>query len=256
MTAGRGAALAVAVAVAGLALLLHGPPAEGQEATPTAPPGDDEVADGRLLYLTTCASCHGDEGQGTDRAPSLEDAGAASAYYYVVTGRMPMADDDDQPQRKEPAFSSEEEIRAVVAYVATLGDGPPIPAIDLEAGDLAEGGVLYRSNCAPCHSAAGIGGVLSYGRAAPSVHPSEPYVIASAIRIGPGEMPVFDEAVLDDEEVASVVRYVRYLDEVETPGGAALGGAGPIPEGFVAWIFGIGGAVLATVWIGRTVSGR
>ena len=202
------------------------------------------------LYITGCSSCHGIDGTGTEQAPSLENSGAAGAYYYLETGRMPMTDVDRQPRRKSPAYDPGE-IELLVEHVAALGDGPDIPEVDVEDGDLAEGGVLFRGNCAPCHAAAGIGGALSYGRAAPGLHESNPEVIAAAIRIGPGQMPVFDEKVFDEEEVASIVRYARYLDSPETPGGAPLGGAGPIPEGFVAWVLGIGSLLLATLWIGR-----
>jgi len=203
------------------------------------------------LFITGCSSCHGIDGTGTDQAPSLERAGAASAYYYLETGRMPTSEVDEQPRRKRPAYSPEE-IELLVEHVASLGEGPEVPDVDVEDGDLAEGGELFRANCAPCHAAAGIGGALSYGRAAPGLHESTPEVIAAAMRVGPGQMPVFDEDVFDDEEVASIVRYARYLDSPETPGGAALGGAGPIPEGFVAWVLGIGPLLLAVFWIGRT----
>ncbi|MBW3615627.1 MAG: c-type cytochrome [Actinobacteria bacterium] len=205
--------------------------------------------DGRQLYVTGCSSCHGLDGTGTDRGPSLERSGAASAYYYLSTGRMPLAD-EAQPRRKPPAYSRAE-IDLLVDYVASLGTGPPIPHVDPEAGDLAEGGVLFRSNCGPCHTAAGIGGALSYGQAAPSVTSANALETAAAIRTGPGQMPVFGPETLSDHEVDSIVRYVRFLESPPTPGGAALGGAGPIPEGFVVWIFGVGTLVLAVLWIGK-----
>ncbi|MBW3556295.1 MAG: c-type cytochrome [Actinobacteria bacterium] len=210
--------------------------------------------DGRQLYLRGCSSCHGLDGTGTPSGPSLERSGAASAYYYLSTGRMPLAD-EAQPRRKPPAYSRAQ-IDLLVDYVASLGSGPAIPEVHLETGDLAEGGVLYRSNCGPCHTAAGIGGALSYGRAAPSVTPADPVEAAAAIRTGPGQMPVFGPEALSDHEVASIVRYIRFLESPPTPGGAALGGAGPIPEGFVAWIFGVGTLVLAVLWIGKLEGGH
>jgi ubiquinol-cytochrome c reductase cytochrome c subunit len=234
---------ALLLVLVGAAALVFATRADGAEAT------REEQAE--QLYVTGCSSCHGIEGEGTEQAPSLENAGEAGTYYYLETGRMPMTDVNSQPRRKDPAYSPEE-IELLVEYVAAFGDGPPIPDIDVEDGDLAEGGELFRENCAPCHAAAGIGGALSYGRAAPGLHESDPEVIASAMRYGPGQMPRFDEEVFDDEEVASIVRYARYLDSPETPGGAPLGGAGPIPEGFVAWVLGIGSLLLAVFWIGRT----
>jgi ubiquinol-cytochrome c reductase cytochrome c subunit len=221
---------------------------------PAAQAADEDLEEARRLFLLGCASCHGERGQGTDVAPSLEQAGAASAYYYLATGRMPMADYEQQPRRKDVAYS-ERQIDLLVAFVARLGDGPPLPHVDPAGGDLAEGGVLYRLNCAPCHAAAGIGGALSYGRAAPSVHDASPLVVGAAVRAGPGQMPVFGPEVLDTEELDAVVRYVRYLRDPARPGGAALGGAGPVPEGFVAWVFGVGALLLATFWIGSRLPG-
>lgn len=209
---------------------------------------------GRQLYITGCSSCHGLDGRGTDRGPTLEDAGAASAYYYLSTGRMPLAD-DSQPTRKEPAFSPEQ-IELLTEYVASIGEGPAIPEIDPSKGDLAQGGVLFRADCAACHSAAGIGGALSYGGAAPSVHSAEPEQIAAAVRVGPGNMPAFGPETLDQHELDSLVRYVRYLREPPNPGGARLGGAGPIPEGFVGWLFGMGALIAVTVWIGTGRPGK
>lgn len=213
-----------------------------------------QESEGRQLFVTGCSSCHGLDGRGTDRGPTLERSGAAAADYYLSTGRMPLAD-DGQPTRKDPAYSPEE-IELLTAYVASLGEGPPIPEVDPSAGHLAEGGVLYRASCAACHSAAGIGGALSYGGFAPSLQSSEPRQIAAAVRVGPGNMPLFDEAVFDEEELASLVRYVRFLQAAPTPGGARLGGAGPIPEGFVGWVFGMGALVAATAWVGTRRAAR
>jgi len=237
---------AASVVVLALALWpVTGSPARASgRAVPAAEPEEA----GRQLYVTGCSSCHGFDGKGTDRGPTLENAGAASAYYYLSTGRMPLAD-DRQPRRKEPAYSPEQ-IELLTEYVASLGTGLPVPEVDPEEGDLARGGVLFRANCAGCHSAAGIGGALTYGGSAPSVHSSEPRQIVAAIRVGPGNMPTFGPEVFDDKEVASLVRYVQFLKEPPNPGGARLGGAGPIPEGFVGWVFGIGTLVAVTVWIG------
>ncbi|HUR17322.1 MAG TPA: c-type cytochrome [Acidimicrobiales bacterium] len=216
---------------------------------PPAPVAGADTA-GRQLYLTGCSSCHGVDGAGSERGPSLRQAGGAAAYYYLSTGRMPLADEQAQPRRKDPAYSPAE-IGLLVEYVASLGGGPRLPHVDPAAGDLAQGGVLYRSNCAPCHTAAGIGGALSYGRAAPSLHSSGPLQVASAVRVGPGQMPKFGSETFDQEELDSIVRYVQHLRAPPTPGGAALGSAGPIPEGFVAWFFGVGALVLAVLWIGK-----
>ncbi|MEJ7584200.1 MAG: c-type cytochrome [Acidimicrobiales bacterium] len=214
------------------------------------------VARGRELYLTGCSSCHGVDGQGLDapggqlRGPSLERSGPAAAYYYLSTGRMPLANSEENPTRKDPAYDPDE-IEALVAYVATLGEGPAIPEVGGDAGDLAQGGVLFRQSCAPCHSATGAGGALSYGRAAPTLAASEPLQVAAAIRAGPGQMPAFGRDAISDEELDAVADYVTYLRDPDDRGGVSLGRIGPIPEGFLVWIGGLGSLVAASVWIAR-----
>jgi ubiquinol-cytochrome c reductase cytochrome c subunit len=215
---------------------------------------EELVETGEQLYLTGCSSCHGAEGGGVTvdgerRGPSLEDAGEASAFYYLSTGRMPLGNPDDQPQRKDPAYSPEE-IDALVAFVASLGDGPALPDVEIDGADLAEGGVIYRANCQACHSAFGSGGALSYGRAAPNLHAVDPAEVAAAVRVGPGQMPVFGEESVGADQLDDLVAYVDYLRNPENAGGLQIGRNGPVPEGFVAWLFGIGGALLIVAWIG------
>lgn len=212
------------------------------------------IETGEQLYLTGCSSCHGATGGGVRidgelRGPSLAEAGEAAAYYYLSTGRMPLGNADDQPRRKEPAYSPEQ-IEALVAYVGSLGDRPVLPDVDIQGADVAEGGVIYRAKCQACHSAFGSGGALSYGRAAPNLHAVEPAEVGAAVRIGPGQMPVFGEESLDDEQLDDVAAYVDYLRDPVNEGGLQVGRNGPVPEGFVAWLFGIGGALLIVAWIG------
>lgn len=211
------------------------------------------IADGRELYRTGCVSCHGVEGVGAPGGPAIADAGAASAHFYLTTGRMPHAAGSDvQAVRKDPAYSPEQ-IEDLVAYVASLGDGPEIPHVDLAEGDVQEGGDLYRGVCAACHSASGAGGALSFGQNAPSLDQATPVQVYEAMLIGPGQMPVFGPPAYDEEELNSIGAYVETLQRVGDPGGFSLGRVGPIPEGFVAVIIGTGATVLAAFLIGRRV---
>jgi ubiquinol-cytochrome c reductase cytochrome c subunit len=134
-------------------------PAVHQVSQPV-PPG--EVRAGRELFQVACSSCHGLDGEGTGRGPTLVGVGAASADFYLSSGRMPLDRSDVQSQRKDPAYTPRE-IRQLVGYVASLGPGPAIPEVDPEAGELVEGYELYSNNCASCHSAAGAGGALGPG---------------------------------------------------------------------------------------------
>jgi ubiquinol-cytochrome c reductase cytochrome c subunit len=224
---------------------------------PAGGQGDDEElqAEGRELYETGCASCHGADGRGVDapdgsaRGPSLESSGEAAAYYYLATGRMPLANSEEQPVRKPPAYN-DEEIAALVAFVGTLGNGPDIPDIDTAGADVAAGGEIFRANCQACHSASGSGGALSYGRAAPRLSDATSTEVGAAVRVGPGQMPVFGPDVVSDSELDDLVSYVEYLRNPEDPGGLPIGRTGPIPEGFVAWLIGMVALLALVAWIG------
>lgn len=238
--------LVVALAVAGTVTAAA---AWGQ--APSTPPSTTpaDVAAGRQLFLVACTTCHGTDGAGTDRGPTLVGVGAASPDFYLSTGRMPLDRPRTQADRNRVAYPPAQ-IRQLVAYVASLGPGTPIPAVDAAAGDVVEGNRLYANNCAPCHSSAGAGGALGHAAYAPALNRATPTQIAEAIRIGPGSMPVFGPETLDDRQVLSIVRYVTYLHHPDDRGGLGLGHLGPIPEGFIAWVVGLGALLVAVRWIG------
>jgi ubiquinol-cytochrome c reductase cytochrome c subunit len=211
---------------------------------------DDDTAAGRQLYLTGCVSCHGDAGQGTAQGPPLIGVGAAAADFMLRTGRMPLDEPGHQAIRKEPAYD-DEQIGQLVAYVASLGAGPEIPQVDPDTGDLAVGGEIFRQNCAACHQAAGSGGALSSGEIAPDLYQATATEVGEAVRIGPGEMPVFGPDVIADDQLSSLARYVLQLDDPESPGGLQLP-TGPVAEGFVALLVGLGGLMLVARWVTAT----
>jgi hypothetical protein len=63
-------------------------------------------------------------------------------------------------------------------------------------------------------------------------------------------MPAFGTAAVDDHDLNSLVRYVRYLKNPENRGGHPLWHLGPVAEGFVAWAFAMVLLIVATRWIG------
>ena len=71
-----------------------------------------------------------------------------------------------------------EEVAALAAYVASLAPGPRAytnEEIKWERdGNTADGGELFRNNCAMCHNFAGQGGALTQGKYAPTVMGVEP----------------------------------------------------------------------------------
>jgi ubiquinol-cytochrome c reductase cytochrome c subunit len=215
---------------------------------------DSTSEDGRVLFQRDCAWCHASDGSGTATSPEIVTDGAAASDFMLTTGRMPLDHPDDRMRRTETDYTIEE-IDAIVAYVAELGDGPDIPEVATAEADIAMGAELYALNCAACHSTTGIGGALTSGQEAPSLHLATPTQTAEAMITGPGEMPVFGPDTFDPGEVDAVVAYVEYLQDPEDRGGSDLGGLGPWSEGLVAWVVGLGAVLIVVRIIGERAGG-
>ncbi len=221
---------------------------------------------GEQLYLRDCAWCHGSRGEGTDNGPDILGGtnGPAFLDFVLSTGRMPLDEPSDEVLHKDPAYS-DEEIADLVSFAEDFGAaGPPIPTVELGDADLSLGTELYQDNCAACHSTTGVGGSLTSGRidedgggfseasgiVAPPLDEVSPLETAEAIRVGPGTMPVFSEETFDQAELDAIVRYVVYLQDPADPGGAGIGRIGPVAEGAVGWIVGLGLLLLLVRWVG------
>jgi ubiquinol-cytochrome c reductase cytochrome c subunit len=224
------------------------PAADGMSGNATRTIAPDLVDDGERLFAQSCASCHAPDGSGTQNGPSLLEAGAANADFQLRTGRMPFAGQPgEQAKRKPPAFD-DAAIEALVAYVASFGNGPSIPEVALDQSLLSRGNELFIANCAACHGATGNGGAVGGGAVAPALDRATPLEVAEAMLIGPGQMPVFP---MEQDDVNAVVTYVEHLRTAADPGGFEIGGIGPVPEGFVAWVVGMAALLLVVLLIGR-----
>ena len=211
-----------------------------------------QIEEGRRLYLEGCSSCHGLNAEGAASGPTLIGVGAASVHFQVATGRMPLAAPGAQAPVKKDIYSSEE-VLAMAAYIASLAPGPAIPTaeqIDYTDADVAEGGVLFRINCAQCHQAAGQGGALTQGKYAPSLMEASPQEIYEAMLTGPQSMPIFNDKTLPTEEKQAVIAYIMELQEAPSPGGLSLGRLGPVVEGLFLWTAVFAALIGAAVWIG------
>jgi ubiquinol-cytochrome c reductase cytochrome c subunit len=241
-------AAVVAVALGLLGMLYAALAPKGQASTSA----DPAVQRGHTLYNQGCSSCHGFNGEGGKRAPSLVGVGAAAVDFQMGTGRMPLQQHGAEAPRKRPAFTNQQ-ILDVAAYVASLGGGPPIPQFstaDWQKADTAYGGALFRTNCAQCHNFAGSGGDLTYGKYAPSLSRATPTQIYEAMITGPENMPVFGDRQITPDQKLAIVKYIRVLKTQADPGGAGLGRVGPVSETVVGWLAGIGILVIVTMWIG------
>jgi ubiquinol-cytochrome c reductase cytochrome c subunit len=218
-------------------------------------------ARGRELYQNACASCHGPDPAGASyypRVPSLKDVGGAAAVNWALrTGRMPWKDNKGPAiERGEPRYG-EEDIRALTVYVGKAVGDAQIPDVDPARGNLQRGRQLYGQACAACHGMNGAGAALGGENIAVSLQDVDPQDVAEAIKIGPGQMPVgggltdyeFGTAH-SQQEVDDIAAYVESLrTQPYNEGGAPIGGKGPVPEGFVAWVIGLGLLVVAARWI-------
>jgi ubiquinol-cytochrome c reductase cytochrome c subunit len=238
-------AAAAGIGVLGMPILATPPPSPGVSApapVPAPPVPTTAASDpGTRLYQQSCASCHGQQGEGSQRGPALTGVGAADTDFQLTTGRMPIGKERYSDVHRDPAFSPTE-IAALVQHVASFppGGGPPIPAVT--QGDTHSGRELFLTYCSACHSAAGTGATLNNGRIAPSLMKATSTQVGEAVRVGPGLMPQIPPQVLSDPDVDDIAGYVAVLRDEHgnlDRGGWSLGRLGPFPEGAVAWVLGL-----------------
>jgi ubiquinol-cytochrome c reductase cytochrome c subunit len=233
----------------------------GNTAITYANPPQSFVDAGRLLFAQTCSSCHGNEANGVGPdgqatiGPNLQGVGAATVDFWVSTGRMPAADVKAvEAERKTPAPLTPVQALELAAWVNSLDPAvPAVPTAHLGGADQSAGNALFSLNCAACHTIEGSGDALAFGTNAPSIVNKNitAQQVVEAIRTGPANMPRFS-GNLTDQQVADITSYVTgRLQHPVNAGGFSLGGVGPVAEGFVALLIGVGGLALICFWIGE-----
>jgi ubiquinol-cytochrome c reductase cytochrome c subunit len=209
------------------------------------------IAQGRELFQQSCSSCHGIDAQGTAQAPSLVGVGAAAVDFQVSTGRMPAKDIGPEMPQKPVTFTTPQ-IHAIAAYIASLGGGPEIPSaaqVSTSGADVALGQSLFITDCAQCHNFDGAGGALTYGKFAPPLTQSTNTQIFEAMLTGPEAMPVFPNTTITPAQKRDIIDYVTRIRAEPNPGGFSLGRIGPVTEGIVGFLGGIGVLVFLAMWI-------
>ena len=217
---------AAAMRTSGLAIfLLLFSSAAFSQTSPTA-----SSPDAAGLYVENCARCHGDQGQGISGVISIAAPPLKAEHDRDQVIAMIRNGKDIMPSF-EPLLS-QQQIEMIAGYVVQH-----LATIPLEAGDLNEGGSLFRVYCAPCHGTSARGGAMAFaGVNAPSLVDKTPETIAATIRWGPGPMPAFPASTISDEQLDSIVAYVRYIQNPPNPGGTPMEYYGSVAEGFMAWI--------------------
>jgi ubiquinol-cytochrome c reductase cytochrome c subunit len=210
-----------------------------------------DVTAGKNLFKANCSSCHGLEAQGTSQAPGLVGAGAAAVDFQMSTGRMPAKEVGAQNNRKPVTFTPQQ-IREIAGYVASLGGGPPIPdsqQVSTSGANTGLGSQLFSANCAQCHGFAGAGGALTYGKNAPPLTQATPTEIYEAMLTGPEAMPVFADGAVTPQAKRDIIAFITQTRVEPNPGGFSLGRTGPVTEGLVIFLGGLGFLVLISMWI-------
>jgi ubiquinol-cytochrome c reductase cytochrome c subunit len=245
--AGYAALLLGLVLVATLYSALTGHSAGAQASAPA----QQGTAVGLALFQANCSSCHGLDAQGTSQGPSLVGAGAAAVDFQMSTGRMPAKEIGAENAQKPTTFS-QQQIYEIADYVASLGGGPSIPTADqvsTAGADTALGEELFSANCAQCHNAGMSGGALTYGKFAPGLNQATPTQIYEAMLTGPEAMPVFADGSVTPQAKSDIIAYITQTRSEPNPGGFSLGRTGPVTEGLVIWLGGLGFLIICAMWI-------
>jgi ubiquinol-cytochrome c reductase cytochrome c subunit len=226
-----------------------------------------QVVRGEHLFGQYCVACHGMNGSGVVKpktignapgrqqtqqqavAPSLQGVGAQAADFYLRTGYMPLQKLGLQPRRSTLQLS-DRQIRDLIAYVASLGPGPPIPVPHPERGNLSQGMHLFTDHCAGCHQVVAEGGYVTC-EVPPPLEDATTTQIAEAVRIGPNVMPKFSTKAITPQQLDSIIAYVQYAKHPDDRGGWAIGHLGPLPEGLVTWFLAAAALVFTCMVIGK-----
>jgi ubiquinol-cytochrome c reductase cytochrome c subunit len=101
-----------------------------------------------------------------------------------------------------------------------------------------------------CHNFAGSGGALTHGKYAPSLKGVSAKHMYEAMLTGPQSMPVFGDGTMPPQDKRDIIKYLKTVSAQPNPGGASLGKVGPVTEGAVAWVVGLGALIGTAVWLG------
>lgn len=184
-------------------------------------------------------------------APPLIGRSAADIHLMLDTGRMPAAVPGVNEIHRRSDFTPVQ-MQKLVRYVQGFSPGSADASLPvIMPGNVKHGRALFAEKCAQCHGATGDGASVGYANVAPSLADATAFQVAEAIRAGPGGvMPRFGTDVLSDRDVSDIAHYVTFVQMESNQsrgvdaGGFSMAHVGPVAEGFVAWLFGLGALVL------------
>jgi len=203
-------------------------------------PSNADIAEGKILAADACDSCHGLDGVSND--PTLPHlAGQHVIYLYDELNAYKDGGRDDQSMSKAMHFLSEEGMRKVSAYYASLMPPTPAePAItsdgsqpgpDPAANDPVRLGKASAAACAGCHGESGnsqIPGMPNLTAQAPEYFG----VAMSAYQNGGRPRSMMSALVrsIDEESIQNMALYYA----LQEPRRTAAGGSGDAAAGRTA----------------------
>jgi cytochrome c oxidase cbb3-type subunit III len=120
----------------------------------TAPSHEQLIDQGRQAFESNCAVCHGMDASG-GRGPNLRRAHIARAPNEAALCEL--IETGIPPEMPAGAFLTDVEVRALVAFVSSVGQS----AAAAIPGDPAHGARVFASNgCSSCHILSGLGRAL------------------------------------------------------------------------------------------------
>jgi putative heme-binding domain-containing protein len=113
---------------------------------------------GNRIFAASCASCHGLDGRGGERAPNI----AGPKAQRLSNTQISRIIENGIPGTGMPAFHSLEsaDIKAAVTYLRTLQGTKKVVKLP---GDPSRGETIFigKAGCSTCHMAAGKGGFIA-----------------------------------------------------------------------------------------------
>ncbi|MEO8561106.1 MAG: cytochrome c/FTR1 family iron permease [bacterium] len=206
----------------------------GNEAKLELPRTALDLAEGKGIYQTSCASCHGVAGLGDGAAgvalhpkpPAIGTSALMSGVTPALTYRVVSVGIAGTPMVGYAGALTPEQRWNVVAYINSLRT---------THAQLMEGEGLYTQRCASCHGVAGAGdGALarSLTRLPPEIgtvawqieHTDDQ--LSQVVRAGIAGTSMPSSRELSDSQVKSVVAYVRTLPMKDRSNGAVASDSG------------------------------
>ncbi|MBK8902537.1 MAG: c-type cytochrome [Anaerolineaceae bacterium] len=207
------------------------------------------VTDASVIYVESCAVCHGIEGEGIGATPALNNAALQTAAYedlfkVIARGRYGTAmtgwhDDEGGPYNDYQIqqlvalirYADWTQIGELAAAQGLIPPTLPIPSVDPEmvaqiiemspetGSEWAAGFQLYASNCTVCHGIQGESTDLGLPLNTADIQSRDAEELIRIISEGvSGTAMVPWHNALTPEEIGAIVGFLQHWDEIEAEG--------------------------------------